>query len=121
MSSSAIFNRITRKQINPKGKFMSSLSTTSLVLLLGTGLLAGCSVKPDLIGTDEMSAFVSSNAEQLVSDQEAVAGAIGFVGLIVPHLIRPFTDRSPSAILLPSAIGPKQSTLPRTVHTNNFA
>ncbi len=35
----------------------------------------------------------------------AVAGAIGFVGLIVPHLVRPLTDRSPSAILLPSAIG----------------
>lgn len=35
----------------------------------------------------------------------AVSGAIGFVGLIVPHLVRPFTDRSPSAILLPSAIG----------------
>lgn len=35
----------------------------------------------------------------------AVSGAIGFIGLIVPHLIRPFTDRSPSALLLPSAIG----------------
>lgn len=35
----------------------------------------------------------------------AVSGAIGFVGLIVPHLIRPLTDRSPSSILLPSAIG----------------
>ncbi len=35
----------------------------------------------------------------------AVSGAIGFVGLIVPHLVRPLTDRSPSAILLPSAIG----------------
>ncbi len=34
----------------------------------------------------------------------AVSGAIGFVGLIVPHLVRPFTDRSPSATLLPSAI-----------------
>nr|WP_246350759.1 iron ABC transporter permease [Sphingobium boeckii] len=34
----------------------------------------------------------------------AVSGAIGFVGLIVPHLIRPLTDRSPSAVLLPSAI-----------------
>jgi iron complex transport system permease protein len=32
----------------------------------------------------------------------AVSGSIGFVGLIVPHLVRPFTDRSPSAILLPS-------------------
>jgi iron complex transport system permease protein len=34
----------------------------------------------------------------------AVSGSIGFVGLIVPHLIRPFTDRSPSAILLPSML-----------------
>ena len=35
----------------------------------------------------------------------AVSGAIGFVGLIVPHLIRPLTDRSPSAVLLPSLLG----------------
>ena len=35
----------------------------------------------------------------------AVSGAIGFVGLIVPHLLRPLTDRSPSALLLPSMIG----------------
>lgn len=34
----------------------------------------------------------------------AVSGAIGFVGLIVPHIVRPFTDRSPSAVLLPSAL-----------------
>jgi iron complex transport system permease protein len=35
----------------------------------------------------------------------AVSGSIGFVGLIVPHLIRPLTDRSPSAILVPSMLG----------------
>jgi len=35
----------------------------------------------------------------------AVSGAIGFVGLIVPHLLRPLSDRSPSSILLPSAVG----------------
>ncbi len=34
----------------------------------------------------------------------AVAGTIGFIGLIVPHLVRPLTDRSPSAILLPAAL-----------------
>lgn len=34
----------------------------------------------------------------------AVSGSIGFVGLIVPHLVRPLTDRSPSAILLPSML-----------------
>lgn len=35
----------------------------------------------------------------------AVSGAVGFIGLIVPHLLRPFSDRSPSALLLPSALG----------------
>jgi len=34
----------------------------------------------------------------------AVAGIIGFVGLIVPHLVRPLTDRMPSSLILPSAI-----------------
>ncbi|MBB4859720.1 iron complex transport system permease protein [Novosphingobium chloroacetimidivorans] len=34
----------------------------------------------------------------------AVAGIIGFVGLIVPHLMRPLTDRRPSSLLLPSAL-----------------
>lgn len=34
----------------------------------------------------------------------AVAGIIGFVGLIVPHLVRPLTDRMPSSLLLPSAL-----------------
>ena len=34
----------------------------------------------------------------------AVAGIIGFVGLIVPHLVRPLTDRLPSSLMLPSAL-----------------
>jgi iron complex transport system permease protein len=35
----------------------------------------------------------------------AVAGIIGFVGLMVPHLVRPFTDQRPSSLLAPSALG----------------
>jgi iron complex transport system permease protein len=34
----------------------------------------------------------------------AVAGIIGFVGLIVPHLVRPFTDSRPSQLIVPSAL-----------------
>jgi iron complex transport system permease protein len=34
----------------------------------------------------------------------AVSGAIPFVGLIAPHLVRPFTDRRPSQALIPSAL-----------------
>jgi iron complex transport system permease protein len=35
----------------------------------------------------------------------AVSGVVGFVGLIVPHLVRPLVGQRPSALLLPSALG----------------
>lgn len=35
----------------------------------------------------------------------AVAGIVGFVGLMVPHLLRPLTDRRPGALIVPSALG----------------
>ena len=34
----------------------------------------------------------------------ALAGAIGFVGIIAPHLIRPFVDHDPARSLLPSGL-----------------
>jgi iron complex transport system permease protein len=35
----------------------------------------------------------------------AVSGAIGFVGLVIPHLLRPAVAHEPSRLLLPSALG----------------
>lgn len=35
----------------------------------------------------------------------AVAGAIGFVGLVVPHILRPLVDAQPSRLLWASALG----------------
>lgn len=35
----------------------------------------------------------------------AVAGAIGFVGLVVPHMLRPLCGYDPARLLLPSAAG----------------
>jgi iron complex transport system permease protein len=35
----------------------------------------------------------------------ATAGVIGFVGLMVPHLVRPFAGHRPSAVMLPAALG----------------
>jgi iron complex transport system permease protein len=35
----------------------------------------------------------------------AVTGVVGFVGLIVPHLLRPLAGERPSALILPSALG----------------
>lgn len=34
----------------------------------------------------------------------AIAGVIGFVGLVAPHIVRPFVGYQPSRILLPSAL-----------------
>ena len=35
----------------------------------------------------------------------AVAGAIGFVGLVIPHLLRRFVAHEPGRLILPSALG----------------
>ncbi len=41
----------------------------------------------------------------------AVAGAIGFIGLVVPHLLRPWTGYRPSKLLPASALGGAALTL----------
>lgn len=41
----------------------------------------------------------------MVGASTAVTGMIGFVGLIVPHLLRPLVGSRPGALLIPSAIG----------------
>jgi len=41
----------------------------------------------------------------LVGCAVAAAGNIGFVGLIVPHLLRPLTGQLPHKLLIPSALG----------------
>lgn len=44
-------------------------------------------------------------AAALVGGVTAVAGAIGFVGLVVPHVLRPFVGARPSTLLPASALG----------------
>ncbi|MEM6577390.1 MAG: iron ABC transporter permease [Pseudomonadota bacterium] len=41
----------------------------------------------------------------VVGSGTAVAGAIGFVGLVVPHILRPFVGAQPSRLLWASALG----------------
>ena len=56
-----------------------NLARLQWIIVLGVGLSVGASV--------------------------AVSGVVGFVGLIVPHVIRSIYGEQPSAILLPSALG----------------
>ena len=41
----------------------------------------------------------------VVGGATAVAGAIGFIGLVVPHILRPFVQGQPSRLLWVSALG----------------
>lgn len=62
-----------------------SLARVQLLVVVGAGLAVGASV--------------------------AVTGVVGFVGLIVPHLLRPLTGARPGALLVPSALGGAALTL----------
>ncbi|GFE73684.1 iron ABC transporter permease [Novosphingobium sp. TCA1] len=51
-----------------------------------------------------LQAMMILGAGLIVGSGVAVAGIIGFVGLMVPHLVRPMTDRKPSSLIVPSAL-----------------
>jgi iron complex transport system permease protein len=52
-----------------------------------------------------LTALIILGVAICVGASVAAAGAIGFVGLIVPHILRPFVGQQPSRLLLPSAFG----------------
>lgn len=54
------------------------LTQTRMQIVLGTGIITGTAV--------------------------SLAGAIGFVGIVAPHIVRPFVQFNPSRLLLPSAL-----------------
>ena len=50
------------------------------------------------------SRFIILGTAMLIGSAVAVAGNIGFVGLLVPHILRPFVKYRPDRLLLPSAL-----------------
>jgi iron complex transport system permease protein len=84
--------------------------------LAGIGMLAltGCDLDALTLGEDAARSLGFNPARLrwlmvigtglAVGAGVAVAGVIGFVGLVVPHLVRPLTDRRPSSLIVPSAL-----------------
>lgn len=84
--------------------------------LLGIALLARAGPSLDALGLGEaaarslgvdparLQALVVLGVGLVVGAGVAVAGIVGFVGLIVPHLLRPLTDQRPSALIVPGAL-----------------
>jgi len=57
------------------------------------------------IGLRRMRLTLIFGTAAVVGASTAVAGAIGFVGLVVPHLLRPFVGAQPGRLLWASALG----------------
>jgi len=57
------------------------------------------------IGLSRLRLTLILGTASVVGAATAVAGAIGFVGLVVPHILRPFVGARPSRLLWASALG----------------
>lgn len=69
-------------------------------LSLGEDVAQNLGVDPNLLRFK-----IIAGCALAVGAATAVAGSIGFVGLVVPHLLRPFVGDSPQRLLLPSLLG----------------
>ncbi len=68
-------------------------------MMLGDAAARSMGMRPRVL-----QAWLIAGVGLTVGSGVAVAGIIGFVGLMVPHLVRPFTDRRPSSLIVPSAL-----------------
>lgn len=81
---------------------MAILATTARsldALSLGEAQAESLGIDPD-----RLRLTILIGVALCVGAATSVAGAIGFVGLISPHLVRPFVGHQPSRTLIPSAL-----------------
>ncbi|MGZ3270455.1 MAG: FecCD family ABC transporter permease [Croceibacterium sp.] len=85
-----------------------TLAGIVLLRLAGRGLdaltLGEAAARSLGVTPGRLQALLVAGVGLAVGSGVAVAGVIGFVGLVVPHLVRPLTDRRPSSLIGPSAL-----------------
>jgi iron complex transport system permease protein len=82
------------------GMILLALTARTLdALTLGESAARSMGVEPV-----RLQVLVVVGVALCVGASVATAGVIGFVGLIVPHIVRPFVGNRPSAVLLPAAL-----------------
>ncbi|MEY4965842.1 MAG: Hemin transport system permease protein HmuU [Pseudomonadota bacterium] len=104
-------------------------------VIVGCGLLAMTGRALDALSLGEaqaqslgvnlfhLTALVVAGTALSVGAITSVVGAIGFIGLVAPHLVRPLVGHAPRRVLLPSALAGAVLLLcadiaARLVHTN---
>ena len=81
----------------------------SLLIISQRRLLSGLSLGDQVARSMGLnyrygSIMLVLGAALLVGSSVAVAGSIGFVGLLVPHLLRPLVQHRPERLLIPAAL-----------------
>ncbi len=96
---------------------MTHLALAAPVILAGVLVLLRLGARLDALSLGEATAatlgvpvrrtllLASVGVTLAVGGGAAVAGGIGFVGLVVPHLLRPVFGQRPGGLLAPSAVG----------------
>jgi len=94
---------------------LSDLAISAPLMLLGALLLLSQRANLSLLSIGEAAAsthgldgnrtrlFVIAGTGIATGASVALAGAVGFVGIVAPHLVRPWTGHDPGRALLPSA------------------
>ncbi len=89
--------------------FPFALLGAAILLSLRRGLMAltlGEDAAASMgFGLARMKLLLVLGVALIVGASTAVAGAIGFVGLVVPHVLRPFVGANPGRLLVASALG----------------
>lgn len=100
-----------------KDRSMDDVTLAAPFVILGGGLLLSAGRGLDALTLGEEAAVslgirlrrlrlsVILGGALAVGASVAAAGSVGFVGLVVPHLLRPLVRHRPAALLLPSALG----------------
>jgi iron complex transport system permease protein len=88
---------------------LPALALGSALILSQRRLLSGLSLGEQLAQSMGLeyhrgSRLIVLGAAILVGASVAVAGSIGFVGLLVPHLVRPLVKHRPDRLLIPAAL-----------------
>lgn len=100
-----------------KDRSLDDVALAAPFVLAGMALLLGAGRGLDALTLGEETAaslgvrplrlrlVVVAGTALAVGAAVAATGTIGFVGLVVPHLLRPLVRHRPSALLVPSALG----------------
>jgi iron complex transport system permease protein len=104
-----------------------ALAGSLLLALTGRGLdaLSLGEAQAQSLGIDprRLAALTVAGTALAVGAVTSVTGAIGFIGLVAPHLVRPFVDYAPRKVLLPATLAGAVLLLgsdiaARLIHTN---